>query len=97
MTSHSTYSLRPRDTPPPDFAEGVEKTKEAIKVSKEIEVSPDVGKAKDSHGIRPGKGACEPLNFGDGNNRGPDRFNSAMISPRDLQQRFRDDALVSTP
>nr|BAE71290.1 putative 60S ribosomal protein L1 [Trifolium pratense] len=39
-----------------DSAEGVEKTKEAIKVLKKIGAFPDAEKAKDSHGIRPGKG-----------------------------------------
>jgi len=39
-----------------DSAEGVEKTKEAIKVLKQIGAFPDAEKAKDSHGIRPGKG-----------------------------------------
>ncbi|KAI5397625.1 60S ribosomal protein L4, variant 2 [Lathyrus oleraceus] len=38
-----------------DSAEGVEKTKEAIKVLKKIGAFPDAEKAKDSHGIRPGK------------------------------------------
>ncbi|XP_054801287.1 60S ribosomal protein L4 [Prosopis cineraria] len=39
-----------------DSAEGVEKTKEAIKVLKKIGAFPDADKAKDSHAIRPGKG-----------------------------------------
>ncbi|KAF7804499.1 60S ribosomal protein L4-like [Senna tora] len=39
-----------------DSAEGVEKTKEAIKVLQKIGAFPDAEKAKDSHGIRPGKG-----------------------------------------
>ncbi|XP_045806275.1 60S ribosomal protein L4-like [Trifolium pratense] len=39
-----------------DSAEGVEKTKEAIKVLKKIGAFPDAEKAKDSHAIRPGKG-----------------------------------------
>ncbi|KAH1195259.1 60S ribosomal protein L4-1 [Glycine max] len=34
-----------------DSAEGVEKTKEAIKVLKQIRAFPDVEKAKDSHNI----------------------------------------------
>ncbi|XP_020225369.1 60S ribosomal protein L4 [Cajanus cajan] len=39
-----------------DSVEGVEKTKEAIKVLKQIGAYPDAEKAKLSHGIRPGKG-----------------------------------------
>ncbi|KAE9589977.1 hypothetical protein Lal_00037656 [Lupinus albus] len=39
-----------------DSAEGVEKTKDAIKVLKQIGAFPDAEKAKDSRGIRPGKG-----------------------------------------
>ncbi|KAI5396952.1 hypothetical protein KIW84_062962 [Lathyrus oleraceus] len=39
-----------------DFAKGVEKVEEAIKVLKRIRAFPDAEKAKDSHGIRPGKG-----------------------------------------
>ncbi|XP_028763568.1 60S ribosomal protein L4 [Neltuma alba] len=39
-----------------DSAEGVEKTKDAIKVLKQIGAFPDAQKAKDSHAIRPGKG-----------------------------------------
>lgn len=39
-----------------DSAEGVEKTKEAIKVLKQVGAFPDAEKAKNSHGIRPGKG-----------------------------------------
>ncbi|KAF8402778.1 hypothetical protein HHK36_010868 [Tetracentron sinense] len=39
-----------------DSAEGVEKTSAAIKVLKQIGAYPDAEKAKDSHGIRPGKG-----------------------------------------
>ncbi|XP_054820430.1 60S ribosomal protein L4 [Prosopis cineraria] len=39
-----------------DSAEGVEKTKEAIKVLKQVGAFPDAEKAKDSHSIRPGKG-----------------------------------------
>ncbi|XP_057436198.1 60S ribosomal protein L4 [Lotus japonicus] len=39
-----------------DSAEGVEKSKEAIKVLKQIGAFPDAEKAKDSTGIRPGKG-----------------------------------------
>ncbi|OIV90483.1 hypothetical protein TanjilG_18667 [Lupinus angustifolius] len=39
-----------------DTAEGVEKTKEAIKVLKQIGAFSDAEKAKDSRGIRPGKG-----------------------------------------
>ncbi|KAL5054633.1 hypothetical protein RYX36_035315 [Vicia faba] len=39
-----------------DSAEGMEKTKEAIKVLKRIGAFPDAEKTKDSHGIRPGKG-----------------------------------------
>ncbi|KAL2978466.1 hypothetical protein AAZX31_13G119700 [Glycine max] len=39
-----------------DSAEGVEKTKEAIKVLKQIGAFPDAEKAKDSRSIRPGKG-----------------------------------------
>ena len=39
-----------------DSAEGVEKTKDAIKVLKQIGAFADVQKAKDSHAIRPGKG-----------------------------------------
>ncbi|KAK4264204.1 hypothetical protein QN277_025413 [Acacia crassicarpa] len=39
-----------------DSAEGVEKTKDAIKVLKQIGAFPDAEKAKDSHAIRPGKG-----------------------------------------
>jgi large subunit ribosomal protein L4e len=39
-----------------DSAEGVEKTKEAIKLLKHVGAFPDAEKAKNSHGIRPGKG-----------------------------------------
>ncbi|KAF7806260.1 60S ribosomal protein L4 [Senna tora] len=39
-----------------DSAEGVEKTKDAIKVLKQVGAFPDAEKAKDSHSIRPGKG-----------------------------------------
>ncbi|OIW01637.1 hypothetical protein TanjilG_14636 [Lupinus angustifolius] len=39
-----------------DSAEGVEKTKDAIKVLKQIGAFPDAEKAKDSRSIRPGKG-----------------------------------------
>ncbi|KAK7267599.1 hypothetical protein RIF29_20277 [Crotalaria pallida] len=39
-----------------DSAEGVEKTKEAIKVLKQVGAFPDAEKAKDSRDIRPGKG-----------------------------------------
>ncbi|KAI9086331.1 hypothetical protein K1719_031785 [Acacia pycnantha] len=39
-----------------DSAEGVEKTKDAIKVLKQVGAFPDAEKAKDSHSIRAGKG-----------------------------------------
>ncbi|XP_064971851.1 large ribosomal subunit protein uL4 isoform X1 [Musa acuminata AAA Group] len=39
-----------------DSAEGVEKTASAIKILKQIGALPDAEKAKDSQGIRPGKG-----------------------------------------
>ncbi|KAL2331327.1 hypothetical protein Fmac_018908 [Flemingia macrophylla] len=39
-----------------DFIGGVEKTKEAIKVLKQIGAYPDAEKAKDSHGVPPCKG-----------------------------------------
>ncbi|KAK4257252.1 hypothetical protein QN277_006865 [Acacia crassicarpa] len=39
-----------------DSTEGVEKTKDAIKVLKQVGAFPDAEKAKDSHSIRPGKG-----------------------------------------
>ncbi|KAJ7972456.1 60S ribosomal protein L4 [Quillaja saponaria] len=39
-----------------DSAESVEKTKDAIKVLKNVGAFPDAEKAKDSHSIRPGKG-----------------------------------------
>ncbi|XP_054785292.1 60S ribosomal protein L4-like [Prosopis cineraria] len=39
-----------------DSAECVEKTKDAIKVLKQVGAFPDAEKAKDSHSIRPGKG-----------------------------------------
>ncbi|KAJ7977020.1 60S ribosomal protein L4 [Quillaja saponaria] len=39
-----------------DSAESVEKTREAIKVLKNVGAFPDAEKAKDSHSIRPGKG-----------------------------------------
>ncbi|XP_028753791.1 60S ribosomal protein L4 [Neltuma alba] len=39
-----------------DSAEGVEKTKDAIKVLRQVGAFPDAEKAKDSHSIRPGKG-----------------------------------------
>ncbi|KAI5674153.1 hypothetical protein M9H77_14517 [Catharanthus roseus] len=39
-----------------DTAEGIEKTNNALKALKQIGAFPDVEKAKDSHGIRPGKG-----------------------------------------
>lgn len=39
-----------------DSAEGVEKTSTAIKVLKQVGAYPDAEKAKDSLGIRPGKG-----------------------------------------
>ncbi|XAR50986.1 hypothetical protein NMG60_11005467 [Bertholletia excelsa] len=39
-----------------DSAEGIEKTSSAIKALKQIGAYPDAEKAKDSHGIRPGKG-----------------------------------------
>ncbi|KAI4300224.1 hypothetical protein L6164_033623 [Bauhinia variegata] len=39
-----------------DSAEGVEKTRDALKVLKQIGASHDADKAKESHSIRPGKG-----------------------------------------
>ncbi|KAI4349207.1 hypothetical protein L6164_009827 [Bauhinia variegata] len=39
-----------------DSAESIEKTRDALKVLKQIGAFPDADKAKDSHSIRPGKG-----------------------------------------
>ncbi|KAI5400080.1 hypothetical protein KIW84_065137 [Lathyrus oleraceus] len=53
---HQTESVQEFPLIVGDSAEGVEKTKEAIKLLKHIGAFLDAEKAKNSHGIRPGKG-----------------------------------------